>query len=188
MELSLFGEKITARSGILDLMDDRAPALQGKEKKYMLGGGNPAVIPEVSAVVNLASGGVGQLLVEPLIRSGEVLKISEEYIRPFYRERSKNTVRWIRQAFPGNLDYAVHKSQGAIFLWIWFKNLSVSTKELYERLKKRNVIVVPGEYFFFGLEEDWAHSRQCIRLSYSSAEEDIRRGIEIIAEETAELV
>jgi len=141
-----------------------------------------------NAIVNLANGGIGQILVEPLIRSGEILDISEKFIRPFYRNRSRDTIRWIRQSFPKNLDYAVHKSQGAIFLWIWFKNLSVSSKELYERLRKRNVIVVPGEYFFFGLERDWPHSRQCIRFNYAANEADVKRGIEIIAEETAKLV
>lgn len=141
-----------------------------------------------NAIVNLANGGVGQLLVEPLIRSGEILDISEKLIRPFYRARSRDTIRWIREAFPSNLDYGVHKSQGAIFLWLRFKNLPISSKELYERLKKRNVIVVPGEYFFFGLSRDWPHSRECIRFNYAAKEEDVRRGIEIIAEETAKLV
>ena len=104
-----------------------------------------------NAIVNLANGGIGQVLTEPLLRSGEILTISENFIRPFYKNRSRDTIKWIRDAFPKNLDYAVHKSQGAIFLWLWFKNLPISSRELYEKLKKRNVIVVPGEYFFFRL-------------------------------------
>jgi valine--pyruvate aminotransferase len=80
------------------------------------------------------------------------------------------------------LDYRIHKSEGAIFLWIWFKNLRITTKELYEKLKQRHVIVVPGEYFFFGLQEPWEHRTQCIRLNYSGPEDDLKRGIEIIAE------
>jgi valine--pyruvate aminotransferase len=139
-------------------------------------------IAAANAIVNLANGGIGQILVEPLIRSGEILRISKEWIYPFYKERSVQTIRWIQESFPSHLEYRIHKSQGAIFLWIWFKNLRIRTKELYERLKKRNVIVVPGEYFFFGLQEEWDHRFQCIRLNYSGREEDVKRGIEIIAE------
>jgi len=135
-----------------------------------------------NAIANLANGGIGQILVTPLIRSGEILRISEEYIYPFYKSRSSQTIQWIHEAFPKHLDYRIHKSEGAIFLWIWFKNLRITTKELYEKLKQRHVIVVPGEYFFFGLKEPWEHSTQCIRLNYSGPEEDVKRGIEIIAE------
>ena len=50
MKLSRFGEKFTTGSGILALMDDLGKALSGSEKKYMLGGGNPAHIPEINAI------------------------------------------------------------------------------------------------------------------------------------------
>lgn len=139
-------------------------------------------VSAANAIVNLANGGIGQILVTPLLRNGEILRISEEYIYPFYKRRSGQTIQWIREAFPKHLEYRVHKSEGAIFLWIWFKNLRITTKELYEKLKQRHVIVVPGEYFFFGLAEPWDHSTQCIRLNYSGPEEDVKRGIEIIAE------
>ena len=51
------------------------------------------------------------------------------------------------------------------------------------RLKSRNVIVLPGESFFFGLEGDWAHSRECVRVNYSGSEELFARGLRIMAEE-----
>ena len=47
MHLSKFGKKITKYSGILELMDDLGKAMSGKEKMIMLGGGNPAHIPEM---------------------------------------------------------------------------------------------------------------------------------------------
>ncbi|MFQ3620557.1 MAG: valine--pyruvate transaminase [Spirochaetales bacterium] len=141
-----------------------------------------------NAIVNLANVSVGQILTTPLIQSGEILKISEELIYPFYKRRSAQAIQWIRECFPKKLDYRIHKSEGAIFLWIWFKNLRITTKELYEKLKHRKVIVVPGEYFFFGLQKPWAHSSECIRLNYSGPEEDVRRGIEIIAETVASYI
>jgi valine--pyruvate aminotransferase len=46
--LSRFGSKFTSPSGILSLMEDLGQAMQTDEKIYMLGGGNPAHIPEVN--------------------------------------------------------------------------------------------------------------------------------------------
>ena len=50
MKLTAFGEKFTAKSGILELMDDLGKATAGSERICMLGGGNPAQIKEVQAV------------------------------------------------------------------------------------------------------------------------------------------
>ncbi len=57
--------------------------------------------------------------------------------------------------------------------------------ELYNRLKARGVLIVPGEYFFFGLEEDWDHAHQCLRMNYVQDEAKMRAGIAIISEEVA---
>ena len=49
MKLSRFGKKIATSSGIGQLMDDLGNALAGDQEMLMLGGGNPAHIPEVQA-------------------------------------------------------------------------------------------------------------------------------------------
>mgnify|MGYP006297935763 FL=1 len=59
--------------------------------------------------------------------------------------------------------------------------------QLLWRLKRRNVIGVPGEYFFFGTDEEWDHRHQCIRINYSQAPEDVEKGISLIAEEARSL-
>jgi valine--pyruvate aminotransferase len=59
----------------------------------------------------------------------------------------------------------------------------MGSAELYERLKNRGVLIVPGHYFFPGLEEKWPHRRECIRVNYSQDEETVRQGIRILAEE-----
>ncbi len=137
----------------------------------------------VNAIVSLATGTLGQLITKPLLETGKILEISRRTIMPFYRDRSKQVCRWLKEAIDSKVDYRIHRSEGAIFLWIWFKNLEITSRELYQRLKKRNVIVLSGEHFFFGLEEPWDHSHQCIRLNYSQKPEDVKRAIEIIAEE-----
>lgn len=136
-----------------------------------------------NAIISLANGTLGQIITRPLIESGMILEMSKNIVRPYYEKKSVETVNFIHKTMDSSVDYRIHRSEGAIFLWIWFKNLSISSRELYERLKKRNVIVLSGEHFFFGLENPWEHSSQCIRLNYAQETEDVRRGIEILAEE-----
>ncbi len=78
----------------------------------------------------------------------------------------------------------MHRSEGALFLWFWFPGLPITSQELYRRLKKRGVLVIPGDYFFFGLDQpDWPHRNECIRVSYAMDETIVRDGLCIIAEE-----
>ena len=49
-ELSAFGEKLCAHSGILELMDDLGQAMTTHPHMRMMGGGNPAPIPEIQSV------------------------------------------------------------------------------------------------------------------------------------------
>ncbi|MEK9943300.1 MAG: valine--pyruvate transaminase, partial [Gammaproteobacteria bacterium] len=73
----------------------------------------------------------------------------------------------------------------AIFLWLWFEALPITSEELYQRLKTRGVLVVAGEHFFPGLNTPWAHRHECIRVSYALNPDHLQRGIKIIAEEVA---
>ncbi len=140
-------------------------------------------LSEMTGVVGLANGNVGQAIVEPLLANGELLKLSNEVMRPFYQEKSRQALAWVSEFFPDEMNYYVHRSEGALFLWIWFEGLPIPSRELYERCKKRGALVVPGEFFFFGEEEEWAHGRECIRVTFTMDEETVREGLRIIAEE-----
>jgi len=139
----------------------------------------------MNSIVSLANGNVGQTIVEPLLRSGEMEAISRDLVRPFYEEKSLRAQAMIRESFEDSLPYHIHKSEGALFHWLWFEGLPISAMELYERLKVRGVVVVPGHYFFHGLQERWRHSQECIRVNYSQSESQVRKGLGIIAEEIA---
>ncbi len=117
-----------------------------------------------------------------MIRSGEVLRVSRDIIRPFYESKCEQALEWIREDLAG-LSYRVHKPEGTFFFWLWFAGLPITSKELYQRLKERGVLVVPGDYFFPGLEEDWQHKHECIRLNYSQDDDTVRLGISILADE-----
>ncbi|QDU55376.1 valine--pyruvate transaminase [Aeoliella mucimassa] len=148
-------------------------------------------IRAMTGVVGLANNNIGQALVEPLLANGKLRAISQEVILPFYQAKSTAARQWIDQYFADEFPYQVHRSEGAFFLWLWFPELPVSTQELYARLKQRGVLIVPGEYFFFGLNDqedaDWPHRRQCIRLTFSQSEEVVESGIRILADELRRL-
>jgi len=61
--------------------------------------------------------------------------------------------------------------------------LPITSEALYQRLKARDVLVIPGEHFFPGLTEPWKHRHECIRVSYAQDQQTVERGIAIIAEE-----
>ena len=50
-EFSLAGQKLTAHTGILELMDDLGRAMTVAPHMRMLGGGNPAAVPGLQALV-----------------------------------------------------------------------------------------------------------------------------------------
>jgi valine--pyruvate aminotransferase len=140
----------------------------------------------MGAIACLAPSGIGQEIVLPMLTDGRLMEMSRNIVMPYYREKSMKTTSYIKEKFGKKIEYSIHKSEGAIFLWIWFKGLKTGTMELYNRLKKRGVIIVPGDYFFFGLPEEdeaWEHRRQCIRVNYSQNWEEVKRGLDIIAEE-----
>jgi valine--pyruvate aminotransferase len=105
---------------------------------------------------------------------------------PFYAQRAAKAVRSVRESM-GGLPCRIHKPEGAFFLWLWFERLPVTSQVLYKRLKQRGVLVVPGHHCFFGLDADWPHRHECIRVSYVQDEEVVRRGIALIADEVREL-
>jgi len=135
-----------------------------------------------NAIVSLATGSLGPAVAESLLRSGRLLELSREVVGPYYAAKSKRALEIAAEEL-GDLPWAAHVSEGAIFLWFWFKGLPLSSRELYRRLKARNVIVLPGENFFYGLDADWPHSRECVRLNYSGPEDLFARGLRILAEE-----
>jgi valine--pyruvate aminotransferase len=150
-----------------------------------------ASIAAMTAVIGLANTNMGQQLTLPLLRDRSLGTLSREVIRPFYIERSQQSLDVLHSAFrKAEVPYAVHRSEGAFFLWLWLPKLAIPTRELYQKLKARKVLVVPGEYFFYGLGKDgatWDHQRQCLRLTYSQAPEIVREGIEIIADEASKV-
>ncbi len=137
----------------------------------------------IHAVIGLASGNVGQAIVGPMMRDGSILTLSREVIRPFYLEKSLQAQAWLREFLGDRIPWRMHASEGAMFQWLNFPGLPGGSKELYNRLRKRGVVVVSGHYFFFGLPQPWDHANECLRLNTSQPAEVVREGLRLVAEE-----
>ena len=154
--------------------------------------GPAEIVEAVTAMVaigGLANGNIGQQMVLPLVESGEILEIGARLLRPFYEERRAGAISAVREYFEG-VEWALHENEGAFFLWLWLRGLKVTTTELYGRLKEKGVLVVPGEYFFFGLQEgggEWGHGHECLRISYAQGAEVVREGLRRIGEAAREV-
>lgn len=135
-----------------------------------------------NAVISLANGAIGQLLTREMFLSGEITQICRTVIQPYYLKKRDQALGWIREFFSEDTDYRIHACEGGFFLWIWVRNLAISTEVLYGLLKEKGVLIVPGEYFFFGLNGKDSHFRQCFRINFALDEEIVSRGIRIIGE------
>ncbi|MCS0162206.1 valine--pyruvate transaminase [Vibrio alginolyticus] len=139
-------------------------------------------LTNMNGIISLAPGSVGPALANHIIVKGDLLKLSSEVIKPFYKQKSQRAVELLQQAITDER-FRIHKPEGAIFLWLWFDELPITTMELYQRLKARGVLIVPGEYFFIGQQDEWDHAHQCLRMNYVQDDEMMQKGIAIIAEE-----
>ncbi|WP_075477625.1 valine--pyruvate transaminase [Moritella viscosa] len=141
-----------------------------------------SAISNLSGIINLAPGSLGPMLAQNLVESGDIISLSEDVIKPYYYAKAQQAVTWLHENITDER-FRIHKPEGAIFLWLWFKDLPISSQELYERLKTRGVLIVSGHHFFPGLDEEWRHTDECIRMNYSQPDDAVQRGIKIIAEE-----
>lgn len=153
---------------------------------------HPEIVSRVSAmtaVIGLANNNIGQAIAGPLLASGELFQLARDEIQPFYAHRSAHARQVVHEAFGSRFPYRMHVNEGAFFLWLWFPEMPIASRELYQRLKKRNVLIVPGDYFFYGLppETEWPHRHQCIRITFSQAESVVVDGLKVMADELAQI-
>jgi valine--pyruvate aminotransferase len=116
MEFSVFGQRFSQDAGILELMDDLGKALETPEGKIMLGGGNPAAIPEMNRLWRRRLG-------EILAGDGEVEALVAQYDAPGGRQAFKAAMAdFLRRNFgwdvgPGNIAVTSGSQAGCFLLF-----------------------------------------------------------------------
>lgn len=150
----------------------------------------PQVIKAISclnAIVNLAPTRFGAAVATPLLEDGRLKALSDNVIQPYYHRQAETAIALLQQALAG-YPLRIHKPEGAIFLWLWFEGLPISSQELYQRLKAKGTLIIPSEHFFVGLDTaDYRHAHECIRMSIAQSDEVLHKGIAAIGEVVREV-
>lgn len=141
-------------------------------------------IASLNAIISLSPGRLGAAITTPLIRDDTLKQLSDHHIRPFYQSKAHYAIELLQKelaAYP----LKIHQPEGAIFLWLWFEGLPISTQTLYEQLKTAGTLVVPGHYYFPGLDEldSYRHAHECIRMSIAQPEATLEKGIAMIGKQ-----
>jgi valine--pyruvate aminotransferase len=139
--------------------------------------GDPQVIHVLECfLTNLCihSSRYGQAIAARAIASGALAQVSATVIRPYYQDKFAVLEAALAEAMPDDVPWYLHRGEGSIFAWIWFDQLPITDWQLYQQLKQRDVIVVPGNAFFPGIREPWPHTQQCLRISLTAEGQDIR--------------
>lgn len=128
----------------------------------------------------LHSSRFGQAIAARAIASRELVRVAADAILPYYRDQYARLEAVLAEVMP-DIDWYLHKYEGALFAWLWLKDLPIRDMALYEEVKKERVFVVPGSFFFAGVDHDWRHKHECVRISLTATEEELARGAEAIA-------
>jgi valine--pyruvate aminotransferase len=146
------------------------------------------VITRMTSVFSLAPGSLGPALAMNLVKSGDITRVSNDLVKPFYQRKAERAVSLLKSEMGEDIPMRIHKPEGALFLWLWFEGLPVSSEELYQRLKRKGVLVVSGHYFFPGMKKgSWHHMQQCIRVTYAQDDEVVEKGIKLLADEIKDI-
>ncbi|MGO2225550.1 MAG: valine--pyruvate transaminase [Psychrobacter celer] len=141
-----------------------------------------AAVSAMNAVVNLSPTRFGASIATPLVKNDAIKDLSDNEIKPFYQQQAKKAIALLKQEL-GDYPLMIHKPEGAIFFWLWFKDLPITTLELYDILKEKGTLIVPSQYFFPGVDvSDYQHAHECIRMSIAADEDTLAKGIAVIGE------
>ncbi len=140
-------------------------------------------VSALNAIVNLSPTRFGAAVTTSLLNDDSLKNLADNYIRPFYRQQVDYAISLLKK-YLGDTPMKIHQPEGAIFLWLWFPDLPITTVELYQQLKDAGTIILPGEYFFPGIDEveNYQHAHECIRMSYAQSNETLEKGIAQIGE------
>lgn len=129
----------------------------------------------------------GQAIAARAINSGALAEISVNVIRPYYQHKFTVLETALNQLMPKDLPWFLHRGEGAIFAWLWFKDLPITDWDFYQHLKQVGVIVVPGNTFFPGLRDTWEHQDQCIRISLTASDRELETAMQRLVKVTQQV-
>lgn len=136
----------------------------------------------MSGILTLAPSSVGPNLLTRMVKDNELIALANHIVKPYYQAKADIAVKLFNEIF-ANSNAKLHKLEGAFFMWIWFPTLEITSEELYQKLKAKGVYIIPGHNFFIGMDDNWPHQHQCIRINYAKNEATLRKGLEVVFRE-----
>ncbi|MGF1657501.1 MAG: aminotransferase class I/II-fold pyridoxal phosphate-dependent enzyme [Verrucomicrobiales bacterium] len=137
-----------------------------------------------NALMHLAVGGIGPDLVEPWLRSGQLRRVVENVVRPFYARERTAALEDFDEIFGDQPDIAIHEAEGGFFQWLWVPRWKGTALELYGRLKAKGLLCIPGSAFCPGfVGQNWPHPEQCLRLNIMVPRDSRIQAYRLIKEE-----
>ncbi|MFN2744887.1 valine--pyruvate transaminase [Bacillus sp. z60-18] len=130
---------------------------------------------------------LGQYMAASVLNSGRLVSISETCVRPYYKRKFSLLNRLLHENMADGIKWYIHKGEGSLFGWLWLEGFPAADQELYEHLKANGVIIVPGSSFFHHDIRHMPHTHQCIRISLTAADEDLTRGVAVLASVVKEM-
>jgi valine--pyruvate aminotransferase len=149
----------------------------------------------ISAMVSFVANAVlhapqlPQMVVARALSTGALDHLVTSAIRPYYLTKRALAEKMLAEALPESVEWRLHSSEGGMFCWLWVDDEWFDDVDLYRRMKRKNVFVVPGRHFFAGPAAPalGAHPTQCFRISLSTDESVIVEGVGRIAEALKEM-
>jgi len=134
-----------------------------------------------NAINSLAPSRFGPTLLTPLLQRRQLQDLCDNVVRPYYQRKLKHALDVVSTAM-ADLPVRVHKPEGALFIWLWFEDLPISSHALYEALMAQGVFVLPSQPFYPSLIEGWRHQHECLRINYAAADDTVTQGLALVAD------
>ncbi len=139
-----------------------------------------SLVGKIQAVQSLSPSRIAPYVFKNDFISMEFYEMCRKYIKNFYLNKRNLIIDIITNRLSPEM-IQIHESEGAFFLWLNFPQLKISSLELYQILKSRGVIVVPGIYYYPGLRnKENKEGEKSIRISFSQPDSILTKGIDIL--------
>jgi valine--pyruvate aminotransferase len=125
----------------------------------------------------------GQALAARTFLSGKLEALSASVVKPLYQQKLELFRDALHDHLPRDLNWYLHRVEGSLFAWLWIETQQMQDLEMYQRLKERGLLCVPGSTFFPGLREEFPHKHRCLRFSMTAPDEDLIAAAAVVAAE-----
>ena len=140
-----------------------------------------SLLEPFQANTGIHSSRFGQALAAKALRSGDLERLSEAVIKPFYMQKTLIFKEALENFLPSEINWYLHKNEGALFSWLWIETHEMNDLKLYQKFKSAGLICVPGSSFFPGLRNQWEHTHRCLRFSMTASDSDLVAAAKVIA-------